>query len=126
MAFRVNPVTGELDLVGASTPVVSVDSDKYDYHVAVLAAYDRIAAITYHDVGQATERVNTITCTSAAFPDSDIVKTISYADVGTLNQRITQIDYVGSVFTPQSLRKVFSYTASGIHYSLSGYEYELF
>mgnify|MGYP001178203375 CR=1 FL=1 len=123
MSFKFNPLTGQLDLVN-TTPTVA--SDKYYYHLAVLSAYDRIAAITYHDAGQATERVNTITCTSAAFPDSDIVKTISYADVGTLNQRITQIDYVGSVFTPQSLRKVFSYTASGIHYSLSGYEYELF
>ena len=126
MSFKFNPITGQLDLVNTPTPIPTVASDKYYYHIAVLSAYDRIAAITYHDIGQATERINTITCTSSAFPDSDIVKTIFYTDVGTLNQRITKIEYVGSVFSPQSLRKVFSYTASGIHYSLSGYDYELF
>lgn len=126
MSFKFNPITGNLDLVGDSSPVVSIDSDKYAYHVAALAAYDRIASITYLDSGLRTQRISTVTYSSAAFPDADIVKTVSYLDVGTLNQRIDKIEYVGSVFSPQSLRKVFSYSLDGIHYKQSGFNYELF
>jgi hypothetical protein len=100
--------------------------DMYAYFQAVLSAYDRLASITYSDFGLRFQRINTVTYSSAIFPNSNIVKTVYYTDVGTMNQRITKIEYVGSVFSPQSLRKVFSYSLSGIHYSLSGFEYELF
>lgn len=124
MSFVFNPFTGNLDIKGAT--VAPIDSDKYDYHLAVLSAYDRIASVTYLDSGLRTRRVSTVVYTSAAFPNSDITKTVYYLDVGTLNQRIDKIEYVGSVFTPQSLRKVFSYSLDGIHYRLTGFNYELF
>lgn len=126
MSFKFNPITGQLDLVNNVPAPVTVDSDKYDYHLAALAAYDRVAAVNYHDVGLRTERISSVTYSSTAFPDSDVVKTIYYADVGSINRRITSVEYVGGIFSPQSLRKLFIYSASGIHYSLTGFEYELF
>jgi len=107
---------------GAAVPV----SVKIDYHLAALAAHDRIAAINYADAGLRTQRISDITYTSALFPDSDIVATVDYLDAGTMNQRIDKIEFVGSVFSPDSLRKVFTYTLSGIKYRPTNFYYELF
>jgi len=104
----------------------TVDSVKFSYHVAALAAYDRIATINYADAGLRTQRISDITYTSALFSDSDIVATVYYLDVGTMNQRIDKIEFVGSVFSPDSLRKVFTYALSGIKYSPTNFYYELF
>jgi len=104
----------------------TVDSVKFNYHLAALASYDRIAAVNYADAGLRTQRVSDITYTSALFPDSDIVATVAYLDVGTMNQRIDKIDFVGLVFSPDSLRKVFTYTLSGIKYRTTNFHYELF
>jgi hypothetical protein len=124
MSFKFNPITGNLDLVGDGADAGS--GDMYAYFQAVLSAYDRLASVTYFDFGLRFQRIHTITYLSTIFPDSNIVKTVYYTDVGTMNQRIEKIEYVGSVFSSQSLRKVFSYSLSGIRYSLSGFEYELF
>lgn len=100
--------------------------DKFQYHLASLAAYDKVSSITHLDAGLRTQRISTITMSSTLFPDSDIVKTVYYIDVGSMNQRIDKIEYVGSVFSPDSLRKTFVYSSSGIRYKLDGYNYELF
>jgi hypothetical protein len=112
--------------IGDSVPGSFPDGDKFAYHVAALAAYDRIAAINYADSGLRNQRISGITYTSSLFPDSNIVKNIYYLDVGNMNQRIDKIEYVGSIFSPDSLRKVFNYSLSGIKYKVVGYNYELF
>jgi len=108
---------------GAELPSLS---DKFDYHMAVLAAHDRIANVSYLDAGLKNQRVSSITYLSTLFPNSSITKTLFYLDVGTMNQRIEKIEYAGSVFSPDSLRKVFNYVLSGIKYRPSGYFYETF
>lgn len=127
MGYKFNPFTGNLDIVRAKQ-INGPDpaSVKYNYYLATLAAHDLISAVTYHDAGLRTQRINQITYSSLIYPDSDIVKTIYYLDVGTMNQRIDKIEYVGSVFSPDSLRKVFDYSLSGIKYKLDGFNYELF
>lgn len=120
-----NPFTGRFDFIGDGGGP-KPESVKYDYHLNALAAYDRVAAITYHDAGLKTQRINQITLSSAVYPLADIVKTIFYLDVGTMNQRIDKIEYVGSVFSPDGLRKVFNYSLSGIKYKFDGFNYELF
>lgn len=151
MSFKFNPLTGELDLVNPSIPGPQGPQGdpgpqgpqgdpgpqgppgdfadygvKFNYHVASLAAYDKIVAITYHDAGLRTQRINQVTLSSVLYPDADVVKTIYYLDVGSIDQRIDKIEYTGDIFLPDSLRKVFNYSTSGIGYKLDGYEYELF
>lgn len=99
---------------------------KLSYHLNSLAAYDKVASITYHDSGLRTQRINQITLSSVLYPNADIIKTIYYLDVGSIDQRIDKIEYAGSILLPDSLRKVFNYSVSGIGYKLDGYEYELF
>jgi hypothetical protein len=111
---------------GDSVPGSFPDGDKFAYHVAALAAYDRIVSIAHADAGLRTQRITSMTMSSTLFPDADLVKTIFYLDVGTMNQRIDKIEYVGSVFDPDSLRKVFTYSLSGIKQICSGFYYELF
>ena len=145
MSFKFNPLTGELDLVnpaipgpqgpqgpqgdpGPQGPPGTFDDYgvKFNYHVASLAAFDKISSITYHDSGLRTQRINQITLSSVLYPDANIVKTIFYLDVGSIKQRIDKIEYVGSIFLPDSLRKVFNYSVSGIGFKLDSYDYELF
>lgn len=102
------------------------ESVKGSFHMSALYAYDKITAITYLNPGTRTQMINTITYTSALYPDSDVVKTFFYLDVGSINQRIDKIEYVGSVFSPDSLRQVFTYSLSGIKYKLDGFNWELF
>ena len=128
MSFKFNPTTSQLDLVGSSgsgpTPIDY--GVKYNYHLASLSAYDRVASISYLDAGLRTQRINTVTLSSAVFPDADIIKPIFYLDVGSIDQRIDKIEYVGAVFSPDSLRKQFSYSLAGIKYKCDGFTYELF
>ena len=127
MSFKFNPITSQLDLVGTSGSTPPPDYGvKYNYHLAALAAYDRIASISYLDSGLRTQRIDTVTLSSVLFPDADIIKTVFYLDVGSIDQRIDKIEYVGAVFSPDSLRKQFSYSLAGIKYKCDGFTYELF
>lgn len=151
MSFKFNPLTGELDLVNPSIPGPAGATgpqgpqgdpgptgpqgppgdfadygDKFNYHVASLAAFDKISSITYSDAGLRTQRINQVVMSSTLYPDADITKTLFWLDVGSIKQRIDKIEYTGSIFLPDSLRKVFNYSVSGIGYKLDGYEYELF
>lgn len=121
MAIKFNPLGDPFDIVRNK-----IKSDKYDFHVASLAAYDKVVAITYHDAGLRTQRINQVTYASVAFPKTNITKTVFYLDVGSINQRIEKVEYVGSIFSPDSLRKVFTYSLSGIRYKNDGFYYELF
>ena len=123
--FKFNPLGAPFDLVNKNESGIP-DSVKIDYHLAALAAHDRIAAVNYLDSGLRTQRISDITYTSVLFPDSDIVATIDYLDVGTMNQRIDKIEFVGPVFLSDSLRKVFAYTLAGIKYKQTSFYYELF
>lgn len=125
MGIVFNPIEGIFDFVGASFQPTDYGV-KYNYHIAALASYDRVSAITYLDSGLRTQRIDTVTLSSALYPDADIVKTVFYTDVGLLNQRISKIEFVGLVFSPDSLRKNFSYSLSGIKYVCDGFTYELF
>lgn len=124
MAIVFNPFTGTFDFTGTN-PLLAY-GDKFQFHLASLAAYDKVSNITYLDAGLRTQRINTVTLSSVLYPDADIVKTVFYLDVGSINQRIDKIEYVGSVFSPDNLRKVFNYSLSGIRYKLDSCEYELF
>ena len=99
---------------------------KLMYHLAEMAAYDKIVAITYHDSGLRTERINTVEMSSVAFPDANILKTVSYLDVGMMNQRVEKIEYTGTIFNPDSLRKVFEYSLVGNKYRTDGHFYEYY
>lgn len=112
------------DSISGSVPIP--DSLKLNYHLSEMAAYDRVAAITYHDSGLKTQRINTITLTSIAFPDADIVKTVYYLDTGLKTQRIDRVEYTGAIFLPDSLRKVFVYSLIGTKYRIDGHYYEYF
>lgn len=127
MGYVYNPLLGlKLDKTGV-TPAPAVDyGDKFNFHRASLAAYDKVVSVSYLDAGLRTERIGSVTMSSVLFPDANVVKTIYYLDVGTMNQRIEKIEYVGSIFSPQSLRKVFQYATSGISYVQSGFNYEFF
>ena len=124
MGFKFNPLTGKLDLVSVN-PLLAY-GDKLQFHLASLAAYDKISNITYLDEGLRTQRIDTVTISSAAYPDADVVKSVFYLDVGLINQRIDKIEYVGSIFSPDNLRKIFNYSLVGIKYRLDSTEYELF
>ena len=154
MSFKFNPLTGELDLVnpagvGPEGPQGPIGPQgpkgdtgdtgpqgppgdftdygvKFNFHVASLAAFDKISSISYLDSGLRTQRIDYVTLSSTLYPNTDITKTIFYLDVGTMNQRIDKIEYVGAIFGSDSLRKVFNYILSGIKYKQSGYHYELF
>lgn len=98
---------------------------KFKYHQAALAAYDRIASISYLDSGLRTERIDEVVFSSALYPDSDITKKVFYADVGLLNQRITKTEITGGIFSTNILRKTFSYSLAGIKYRRTGFTFEL-
>lgn len=99
---------------------------KLRIHLASLSAYDKVVAITYHDAGLRTERINTVTYSSTLYPEASLVKTVFWLDVGTMNQRVDKEEFAASVLAPDSLRKTYVYQASGIRYRRSGYSLELF
>ena len=99
---------------------------KFNFHVASLAAYDKIVEIEYLDSGLRTQRIDTVTYSSTLYPDTDLVKTISWLDVGSINQRIDKEEYVGAIFSPDNLRKVYEYSVVGIRYKLDGYHFEIY
>ncbi len=124
--FEFNPLTGKFDIVGSAGGAVLPVSTKVDYHLSSLAAYDRIASVTYADEGLRTQRISSITYSSVLFPDADLVATVDYLDVGSMSQRINKIEFAGSVFLPDSLRKVFTYSTSGVAKKPASFYYELF
>jgi hypothetical protein len=99
---------------------------KFNFHVASLAAFDKVVDITYQDTGLRTQRIDTVTLSSTLYPDANIVKTVSWLDVGTMNQRIDKEEYVGAIFSPDNLRKVYEYSVTGIRYKLDSYYFEVF
>lgn len=120
MSFKFNPISGQLDLV-TDLP----DSVLFNFHLSSLSAYDTIADISYSGAGTRLERIDTVTYSSALYPDRDITKTVTYLDVGKMNQRIDKVEYTGGVFSTQTLTKSFQYTLSGIRYLFIGYDYTL-
>lgn len=101
-------------------------NEKFKFIFASLSAMDKEVAVTYHDLGQRNQRINTVTYSSSTYPDTDLVKTVYWLDVGTMNQRIEKEEYVGAVLTPNSLRKLYTYTPVGIRYVTDGYLFEIF
>ena len=99
---------------------------KLRFHLASLSAYDKVVAVTYHDAGLRTERINTVTLSSSLYPIANMVKTVFWLDVGTMNQRIDKEEYAAGVLSPDGLRKTYVYAASGIRYRRSGYSLQLF
>lgn len=99
---------------------------KFNFHVASLAAYDKIVSVTYLDSGLRTQRIDEVVMSSVLYPDTAMTKTLFYLDVGTMNQRIEKIEYDGAIFSPDKLRKVFEYSLSGIKYKKDGFYYEIF
>jgi len=125
MGYKFNPFTANLDVVNEDSNAIDYGV-KYNYMLSVLSAYDRIANVSWLDVGETSQRINQVTYESDLYPDSEIVKNVFWIDPGTMNQRIDKIEYIGTVFNPDSLRKVFSYALTGNTYYLNGYYYELF
>lgn len=124
MAFKLNPLTGELDLVnGASDPFLG--SVKLEYFQKAMAAYDRIASVTYLDSGLRTVRISTISYSSTLYPGADVTASVSYLDVGEMNQRIDKIEWTGGIFGASILRKSYQYSLSGLSQSESGFTFEL-
>jgi hypothetical protein len=99
---------------------------KFNFHVASLAAFDKVVDITYQDTGLRTQRIDTVTYSSTLYPDTDLVKTIYWLDVGSINQRIDKEEYVGGIFSPDNLRKVYEYSLTGIKYKFDGYYFEIY
>lgn len=99
---------------------------KLKFHLASLAAYDKVLSVTYLDSGLRTERINTVTYSSALYPNTNLLKTIFWLDVGTMKQRIEKEEYIGGVLAPDSVRKTYNYVSSDIRYRQTGYELELF
>ena len=100
-------------------------SERLETMLAILAAHDRVAEISYADDGQRTMRVSGVSYSSLAYPNSEIAKSVSYLDVGSINQRISQIVCTGGAFGANVLTKIYEYTASGNKFKLNGYHYEI-
>lgn len=113
-----------------SVSVVTIDgypnySDKLKTLLAILAAHDRIANISYFDVGLRTQRIESVNFVSALYPDSEISKQVTYSDVDTIKQRILRIDISGGALGASTLSKVFDYSPEGFKQKLNGYHYEI-
>lgn len=153
MAFKFNPLTGQLDLVGeAGTgpqgpvgpqgpqgdpgpqgpqgdpgPAASSEyNDKFKQLYATLSAYDKVADITYVDAGTKDERIDSIEYSSVLYPDSNMTKNVFWLDVGTMNQRIEKEEYEATVFGTDKIRKNFVYVSESYRFRFVGYELELF
>lgn len=98
---------------------------KLKFHLASLAAFDKVASVTYLDSGLRTERINTVTYASTLYPNTAMVKTVFWLDVGTMKQRIAKEEYAGSVLAPNGVRKTYAYSISGIRYRRDGYTISL-
>ena len=99
--------------------------DKFKYHLASLAADDKVTAINYLDFGTRTQRISSVQLTSVQKPDCNVIATISYLDLGTIKQRIDKVDVSGSVFGTDILRKVFNYELVATRYKLLGFEFQI-
>lgn len=100
-------------------------SEKLQTMLAIIAAHDRVADISYDDDGLRTMRMSGANYTSALYPDSEITISVSYLDVGSINQRIDQIDINGGALGASILSKVYEYVPQGTKQKLTGYYYEL-
>ncbi|OQB05786.1 MAG: hypothetical protein BWY19_00811 [bacterium ADurb.Bin212] len=118
----------KIALVGSQSDweLIPRANKKLKFHLASLAAYDKVLSVTYLDSGLRTERINTVTYSSALYPNTNLVKTIFWLDVGTMKQRIDKEEYVGAVLAPDSVRKTHAYSTSGIRYKRDGYTLALF
>ena len=121
MGYKFNPFTSKFDLVGEDLLV-----DRFKIIHASLAAFDKIQAVTYADMGQAYERITSVVYSSVDHPDANMTKTITWLDPGTMKQRVEKEEISATVISPDSIRKNYSYTLVGIRYRLDGFEYELF
>lgn len=120
MAFKFNPLTGELDLVGGAENGV-----KLQWHLASLDSLDKTVDITYADLGLRTQRINSVVFASSSDSTVNVTKTITYSDVGTMNQRIATETYTGSVFLGDTIIKTHNYSLNGIKYILTDFEYSI-
>lgn len=105
--------------------VFDYSSNIQRFRIESLAAYDRIASVTYLNPNTRIEVPQVITLNSAAYPDSELVKTIYYLDLGSINQRIEKIEYVGGVLAAP-VRKVFNYSPLGSKFRPIGHYYETY
>ena len=101
------------------------DGSKFEFMMAALAAFDKVSSITYLDTGLKSQRINTVTCTSALYPGSDVVKTVFYLDAGNVNQRIEKVEYAGAIFGSDTLTKTFSYSLVGNKYKVDSMTWSL-
>lgn len=124
MAFKLNPLTGELDLVSKSVDIY-LGSEKLEYYLNALASFDRVSEINYLDLGLRNQRVNTIIYTSVDYPSSNVTKSVSYLGNGTMDRRISTVEWSGSVFGSDILRKTFEYDLVGFKHIVSGYYFEI-
>lgn len=129
MPLKINPITGQLDLVGSGGGGGGGGDllvDRFKQLHASLSAFDKVQAVTYTDLGLAYERITTVVYTSTDYPDANMTKTVTWLDAGTMNQRIEKEEIVASVFAPDSLKKTYAYTLVGIRYRKTGFTYETF
>lgn len=156
MAFKFNPLTGQLDLVGEAgtgpqgpigpqgpqgevgpegpvgpqgpegPPASSEYNIKFSQIYASLSSYDKTVDITYVDAGTKDERISSVQFSSVLYPDSDMIKNVFWLDIGTMNQRIEKEEYEASIFGTDKIRKNFIYEAEAYRFRFVGYELELF
>lgn len=100
-------------------------SKKLETLLAIIAAHDRQATITYLDFGLRSERIFQVSYGSDLYPESEVLKQVTYLDSGKLTQRISQIDMSGGALGSDVLRKTYDYVPSGIKHTLTGYHYEI-
>lgn len=115
--FRFNPLTGKLDLVGGSGAPEETNL-KLRWALESIRAFDKEVSIQY--TTQDCYKVDTVTLSSADFPDVQMQKSVYYLEA--TKRRLDRVEYSGPILEGLVLRKQYNY---GPNLERLGFSYEV-
>ena len=120
VSFKFNPLTGQLDLVGASTGSSNV---KLKWALESIKAFDKVVSLNYINENTCDQAIEEVVYASNDFPGVEMIKYVYWLDIGLDSRRIDKVEYQGPVFDGIGIRKQYNYDPN---LNRLGFFYEVF